>query len=285
MAGRKRGPSLRTQWLGKILKDYRLAAGMKMSAAGEYIQKDQSALSRMEAGHVPMRVPEVLALLNLYNVHDGTVREELEALAREAFRQGWWEGYSADVDQSFVDYPWLEERSNAIRSFDAMVPAGLLQTQGYANAVIRAAEPDATEAQIRRWTDLRMERQKVLDTDNAPELSVVIDEAVLRRVAGNPGVMRDQLAHLVKMAARPTIDIRVLPFTAGALASPYGPFKVFEMPQPFADVAYCETHAGAMYVESEQVTRFALAYDQLRRAALTPERSIKLIEAAANDLN
>lgn len=284
MAGRKRGPSLRTQWLGKMLKDYRLAAGLKMSEAGEYIQKDQSALSRMEAGHVPVRVPEVLAMLNLYGVHDRTVREELEALARDAFRQGWWEGYSADVDQSFVDFPWLEERSTAIRWYEPMAVPGLLQTRGYATAIIRAAEPDAPEDRVRRWIELRMERQKLLDTDQAPELALVLDEAVLRRVASNVGVMRDQMEHLAKMAQRPSIDIRVVPFDATALASPYGPFQLFEMPEPFADIAYCESHAGAMYIESDSVSRFAQAYDQLRRAALNPDRSIKLIEAAANDL-
>lgn len=284
MAGRKRGPSLRTQWLGKMLKDYRVAAGLKMSEAGEYIQKDQSALSRMEAGHVPIRVPEVLALLNLYGVHDRTVREELEALAREAFRKGWWEGYSDDVHQSFVDYPWLEERATAIRWYEPMAVPGLLQTRGYAAAIIRAADPDAPEDRIRRWIDLRMERQKLLDTDNAPELAFILDEAVLRRTAGNAGVMRDQMEHLTKAGQRSTIDIRLMPFSAAALASPYGPFQLFEMPEPFADVAYCESHAGAMYVESDSVTRFAQAYDRLRRAALTPDRSTKLIEAAAQEL-
>ncbi|MET8162058.1 DUF5753 domain-containing protein [Sphaerisporangium sp. NPDC005289] len=212
---------------------------------------------------------------------DARVRDGLERLSRDIWQKSWWDGYAGAFTGRIIDHAWLESRATELRSYDAMVVPGLLQTRQYAEAVIRAADPTKPRERIRLWAEFRMNRQRVLGRDGPLRLSVVLDEAVLRRSVGGGEVLRGQLRHLIEMAESPNIGIRVLPFGAAAGASPEGPFTVFDMPEPYPDVAYIETRVGAIYVEGDDVEGFVQAYDRLHEAALAPGDSLALIMTAA----
>ncbi|MET8143812.1 helix-turn-helix transcriptional regulator [Sphaerisporangium sp. NPDC005288] len=281
MAPRK-GPTLRAQWLGKQLRELREAAKLTLREAGDYVQRDQAAISRWEQGLTPARAPDVLALLNLYGVDDPDVRDGLERLSRDIWQKGWWDDYAGEASGRVIDHAWLESRAEVLRSFDMLVIPGLLQTPEYAEAVIRAADPEAGNAYISRWVQFRMIRQRVLAGERPIQLAAILDEALLCRVVGGAPVMRAQFEHITKLGTRPHISIRVLPFSAGAHASPRGPFMIFNMPAPYPDIAFTETGAGCMYVESDGVGNFTTTYDYLDKAALTREESAELIAAAAD---
>lgn len=277
----KKGPTLRAQWLGKQLRELREAAKLTLRDAGDYVQRDPAAISRWEQGLTPARVPDVLALLNLYGVDDLDVRAGLEQLSRDIWQKGWWDDYARETSGRVIDHAWLESRTETIHSFDVMVIPGLLQTPEYAEAVIKAADPSAAPTYVARWMQFRMTRQQVLAQDKPIHLVAVLDEALLYRTVGGTTVMRTQLEHLIELAERPNITIQVLPFSAGAHASHEGPFTILDMPAPYPDVAYIETRAGGIYVEAERVGGFVQAYDRLQQAALTPNDSMALIAAAA----
>ncbi|HEV7934114.1 MAG TPA: helix-turn-helix transcriptional regulator [Actinomadura sp.] len=279
--GARKGPTLRAQWLGKQLRELREAAKLTLKEAGEYIQRDQSSLSRMEQGVTPMRVPDVLALLNLYGVSDENLRDGLERLSRDIWQKSWWDGYAQAFTGRIIDHAWLESRARELRSYDAMVVPGLLQTREYAQAVIRAADPSKPQARIELWAEFRLNRQQVLTGDEPLRLSVILDEAVLHRAVGGLENLHGQLRRLIDAADRPNVEIRVLPFGKGAHASPEGPFTIFDMPEPYPDVAYVETRAGAIYAEADRMEGFARAYDCLLETVLGPDESVALIAAAA----
>ncbi|NNJ63908.1 MAG: helix-turn-helix domain-containing protein [Dactylosporangium sp.] len=287
LPAKKKGPTLRAQWLGQQLRELREDAGFNLRQASEYIQRDPSMLSRFEAAEYPIRRPEVLALLDFYGVSDSERRKGLLTLAEDVWQKGWWDGYARDLqDRSFVDFVWLETRARQIRSFDNTVFPGLFQTRAFAEAVISAADPDASASEIDQWVELRMARQRTaLTSATPPQLAAILDESLLRRLVGGNEVMRGQLRALLELAERPHIEIRVLPFSAGTPAPPYGAFKVFSMVEPYPDVAYTETLAGAIYVEEPGVDRFAAAYDRLYEATLDASTSAELISAAAKELS
>lgn len=93
---------------------------------------------------------------------------------------------------------------------------GLLPTEDYARALIAVGHPGATGQEAGRLVQLRMARQQVLTRPDPPRLWMVLDEAVLRRHAGGPQVMRGQLGWLIEAAGLPHITLQVLPFSAGA---------------------------------------------------------------------
>jgi transcriptional regulator with XRE-family HTH domain len=274
--------TLRSQWLGQQLRDLREANGLMVKEVAEYLQRDPGTVSRFETGRYPIRRPDLMALLDLYGVSDRKRREALMTLSQDVWQKNWWDGYSGDVVGTLVDYVWLESRAKVIKSYDAFVVPGLLQTADYARAVIRGGDPDATPEQIERWVELRMARQSVLD-DGGPHLSVILDESVLCREVGGPKVMAAQLRYLADCATDDTADIRVLPFRSGTPASTRGGFRIFQMRDPFPEVAYAETLAGAIYVESPDTERFVRAYDGHREQALGAMESVDAISAAAEE--
>lgn len=280
--GAKRGPTLRAQWLGKYLKEFRESAKLTLRQAGDYLQRDAATISRLESGIIPARVSDVFALLNLYGIGDEKIRDGLERLSRDIWRRGWWDdGYAADSLGVMFDHAWLENRAEGIRCYAVTVVPGLLQIRDYAQEVITAGGVDVPSEQIERWVEFRMDRQRVLDAESASNLEVVLDEAVLRRMIGGPQMMCAQLEHLSEAATRSNVTIRVLPFAAGAHASPEGAFMIFDMPEPYSDVICVETRGGAVYTEvAEGVKNFAQAYDSLRSAALTPDESATVIRSA-----
>lgn len=286
MPKRKPGPTLRAQWLGQQLRALRESAGMTLRQAGEYLQRDPSMVSRFESAEYPIRRGDVLALLDLYSVSEERIRDGLQRLSDDVWRKGWWDGYANTVDRQYIDMPWLEARAERIRTYEAMLVPGLLQTREYAETLIRNnAAAGTPEEQIGRMIELRMTRQQVLGGEAPVDFAAVVDESVLRRMIGGPEVMRDQLAKLLEFAELLNVEIRVLSLRRGAHAGLDGAFWLFEMPEPYPDVAYVDNLAGAVYVEEDAaVERFRQAYHQLSAMALGGKESAALIAATAKEL-
>lgn len=281
MAGSKHVPTLRAQWLGKQLRDLRESLDITLRDAGKHIMRDASTISRIEAGLVPARLPDVLELLNLYNVDEPTLRTGLEQLSRDVWHKDWWDGYVSTIQVGVMDLAWLESRAEKLRDFSPLVIHGLLQTQAYAEAVMRAVDPDADSADFQRWVAFRIRRQEALDRLHC---EVILDEGMLLRIVGNTKVMHDQFEHLLQLSHRPNITIRVLPLSVGALSSPEGAFTLFTMPAPFPTVVHVPTEAGAIYVEMPKAVRFKAAYTRLERETLGVEDSRTLFKTRMEQL-
>ncbi len=158
-----------------------------------------------------------------------------------------------------------------------MVP-GLLQTPEYARAVTRAAvgglDNDGPE-RLDALVQVRMARQDVLRADPPLALSVVLDEAVLRREVGGPGVMARQLDRLVEAARLPQVRLQVLPFAAGAHIGITGPFVIFSFPSTSdLDVVVLDHLTSSLYLErKEDLEAYSEAFSTLQFHALSPEDS------------
>jgi transcriptional regulator with XRE-family HTH domain len=289
MPGRKRRNihTLRAQWLGQHLRKLRENNGLTLRDAGEYVQRSLAAISRYELAEWPIRRGDVLALLDLYQVHDEAERRRLIDLADDVWRTDEWDReYGELIDRSFVDVPWLEARSDRIYSYDPMWVPGLLQTKEYAEAVIRGVEgPDARPGLVERGVALRLDRQAVLEGRQPTRLDAIVDEAALRRHVGGAAVMRGQLAHLVTQARRRHVTLRVMRYAAGAHPGFFGAFRVFALPHPYPEVGYVESLGGRLYLEPPTSARFVQAYDRLRQAALDPAASADLIATIAEDFD
>jgi Domain of unknown function (DUF5753) len=51
---------------------------------------------------------------------------------------------------------------------------------------------------------------------DSPQLSLVLNEAVVRRLVGSLAIMHEQLGRLVEVSSHPEVTIQILPFSAGA---------------------------------------------------------------------
>ncbi|MGC4807467.1 helix-turn-helix domain-containing protein [Micromonospora sp. DT233] len=280
--------TLRAQWLGQQMRELREQRGLTLKYVAKFLERDFSSLARYERAEWPFRRELVVELLDLYGVYDEHERDRLTQLAQDAWRVDRWDS-SFDrtiYDTSFIDFPWLESRAEQVCTYASLLIPGLLQTRDYAEAVIRNAEPNSTsETQIRKWVQLRMDRQKLFEGPSATKLAVIIEDSALRRPVMSKSVMAAQLAHLVEAVKRPTIEVRVLPAALGLHAGLDGTFWLFKMPPPYLDVAHAETLGGRLFMESDKAQRYTHAYDRLREAALSVSESARLIAALAEELS
>ncbi|HEY7591699.1 MAG TPA: helix-turn-helix transcriptional regulator [Actinophytocola sp.] len=279
-----RGPSptVRRRRLAAELRRLRETAELTIDEVGEKLECSASKISRIETGHVGVTPRDVRDMLEVYGIEDDE-REALVQLAREARKKGWWHAYSEVFTGSFVG---LESDASTLHTHQALLVPGLLQTEGYIRAVIRATRPDAAEAEVERRVTARLTRQKLLTDTHPPEYWAVLDEAVLHRTVGGRDVMRAQLENLVSLAALPHVTLQVVPFEAGAHAGMDSPFLILGFPeQADPDVVYVEYTTTGVYLEQpSDVRRYTLMFDHLRAAALKPDDTVVMVEQAAGRL-
>lgn len=276
-----RGPSptVRRRRLASELRRLRDAAELTIEEVGEKLECSASKISRIETGQVGVTPRDVRDMLEVYGIENDE-REALVQLAREARRKGWWHAYNEVFTGAFVG---LESDAASLRSHQALLVPGLMQTEGYTRAVHRAIRPDATEADVERRIKARLTRQNLLTDSNPPEYWVVLDEAVLYRNVGGREIMRDQLNRLIELAAMPHVTLQVVPFSSGAHAGMEGPFLILGFPeQADPDVVYVENTTTGVYLEEpSDVHRYTLMFDHLRAAALKPDDTLAMVTRAA----
>ncbi|MFE9922129.1 helix-turn-helix domain-containing protein [Streptomyces sp. NPDC005774] len=265
--------------LGSQLRRLREARGITREAAGYSIRASESKISRMELGRVSFKTRDVEDLLTLYGIGDEQERASLLSLAKEANVAGWWHSYSDVLPSWFPTYVGLEGAAALIRAYEVQFVHGLLQTEGYARAVVRRGMQGASEADVERRVALRLERQKYLVAENAPEFHVVLDEAALRRPYGDREVMKGQLQHLIEISERPNVRLQVMPFGLGGHSGESGAFTVLSFPESdLSDVVYMEQLTSALYLDKvEDVAQYEKALKELQQDSPGPSESRDLL--------
>jgi transcriptional regulator with XRE-family HTH domain len=256
---------------GAELKAQRLARGWTQVEVGKKIGYSGSLVSNVELGDraatedFAKRCDEVFGL-------PGTFLRLWEDLQREAFPT--W----------FAPIVPIQREAVKITGWELGAVPGLLQTEDYARALVRARRPHDDEEAVERTIRARIERQGILSKPKPPMLWYVVHEGVLRHVVGGPEVMGDQLDKLIKAAETPGVVIQALPFTAREHAGVDGLLYLYERAgQP--PVAYCETFGGARLIEDQQeVSDLTTVMGMLRAAALPPWDSVALMRAIRRDL-
>ena len=279
-------PTVRRKRLGIELRRLREQAELTCEEVGQRLECSGTRISRMETGRISVRPGDVRELLEVYGV-SGAEADSLVQLAREARRKGWWYTYGRVLPTWFEAYIGLESEAVRLRDFQSLVMPGLLQTEDYARAVLRAAPHAGSSEEIDRQVALRMERQRILGQADPPDVWIVLSESVLRVHVGGPAIMLAQLQRLADVAERPNITLQVLPFTTVAHVHPVSPFTMLEFPDA-ADpaVVYLEHLTGSLFLENEdEVRRYRVIFDHLRAESLGTGQSADLIARVAADLS
>jgi hypothetical protein len=277
----RRSPTIRRRRLGVELRRHREAAGVTIDVVADGLGCSPSKVSRIETGHTSAAPRDVSDMLDIYGVDD-SIKDELVQIAREARQKGWWHPFSAVLNSAYVG---LENAARSIRTYEQQVVPGLLQSEAYAIAMIRAARLGDTDEEIARRVRVRMERQSLLTQDDPIDLQVVLDEAVLSRPVGGDEVMSDQLKRLINAARLPNVSLQILPFAAGAHAGMDGTFAILEFEEDQdADVVFAENATGGLFLEkAEELHKYNSIFETIRETALDREKSIEMIEMLAEE--
>ncbi|WP_233617640.1 helix-turn-helix domain-containing protein [Actinomadura sp. WAC 06369] len=264
------------------LRRLREEAGFTQAEVARDMDWSESKQIKIERGNIPVRVPDVRALLAHYGVLSPDRKEEADAilqLARDARQKGWWHSYGDAVPTWFEPFLGLETEATNIRTYQSELVHGLLQTPDYYRSFVAKSPAYSSEEEVQHKVAVRTKRQSRLESSPAPNYWTIMNESVLRRAPLDAAMMRGQLDYILTRAELPNVTVQVLPFAAGMHPAMDGPFEILGFPESLdLDVVYLESQTGALYLEEKaQVARYNAIFDLLRAKALDPDDSRDLI--------
>ncbi|EPD57069.1 MULTISPECIES: helix-turn-helix domain-containing protein [Streptomyces] len=256
--------------LGAELRHAREKAGLSQEELGLRLFVSGSFVGQLEAGTRRMQ-PEYARLLDEVLGTEDFFLRNCRAAAKSRYPEHFAEAAEAEVT------------ATAIRQYAPMLIPGLLQTPAYARAVNRAYDPTATEETIDEWVDGRIVRTRLLDDPAKPLLWAVLDEAALRRETGGRTVMAEALRHVASLARKGRVIVQVLPFNAGAHNAMSGSLRLMDFEDAPALVYFEGPGTGRLEDDPATVARLRFTFELLSAVALSPQKSLALIESVAQD--
>jgi transcriptional regulator with XRE-family HTH domain len=258
-------------FIGRKLQRARIKAGFSsQESLAARLSIERTTVAKAESGErVP--TPDILAAWCELASLDLDLYTELCDLARVL---------NGGIPEWFK--PWLgaELLATSLRIWQPLIIPGLFQTKRYAEAIIRAVDPDNVEGLV----ETRLARAKILDRENPPDVVAVIHEHALRDMIGSAEIMAEQLAHLAEVSRRPNVVIQVLPLGIGAHAGLGGAFDIASA-EGMNDLLRIEGVPMDITTETRSVVRrAAVAFDQIRAEALPRGQSRDLTVRLGEEL-
>ncbi|WP_269327088.1 helix-turn-helix domain-containing protein [Kineosporia mesophila] len=256
--------------LGRQLRRLREMAGKKPEDVRSVGSRQK--IWRMEAGKGPFKYADIRALCFMYGA-DEAMTERLTDLAARADAENIWEDFTDVLIPGFGLYLDLEQSAAAIKTYDAELIHGLLQTPLY-HEHLTIGEGMAENAR-RRDAELRITRMETaFGGADPPLVTAVIGESALHRIIGSADIMREQLRYLRRLSDEKTnVEVRILPWSGGAHPGLRGgAFTLLEFTEPDTDVVYLESQADARYLEKESKLRtYRDVWETLRQKSVRLE--------------
>lgn len=282
------GPAVYRRALGEHLRRCREFANVSRRSAAHHIRVSNPTYGRMEKGEAPLHKRDVLDLAHLFGItHPGELQAH-SVFVEGASKADPWQDHRDTVSPWFRPLLSMEPAAELIHTYEPHLVPGWLQTEEYARAVTRAGNPTASASWIEQRAALRARRLKMFfRAVDPPHLLAVMDESVLNRVVGNPGVMHRQIRHLVDLLEQLPyeLNVQVAPLSMGAVGAIGHPVVHLRFREALLpDAVYLEQSETALYSESaKKIERYRGVLHNLSAQAKSVEdtRSL-LLEALKN---
>ncbi|MGW1224887.1 helix-turn-helix domain-containing protein [Streptomyces sp. NPDC002530] len=293
-------PKAAARLIGALLRHLRTQQHLNLAdVAGRPSLGSAATLSRIErARGDQLNEDRVLALLTFYNAPQDVIDEVALLLWQSQGRQQqWWSNYSDVVGDLFASVLAMEATSKVIRIYQEINIPGVLQTAGYARALMADYARAQHDPEVRRRNlelidrrlEMRQMRQMLLDQEDAPIMHIIIAESVLAKELGGTQVMREQLRHVFNLAEnKPNVHIYVLPGNALRQGSPLHPamtlFKPHESETGKAVYLENKNRGGEFLVDPADVETFQASMDDWWGRALDKQQTLARIQMYIDQL-
>ncbi|MET8721457.1 helix-turn-helix domain-containing protein [Streptomyces misionensis] len=296
-------PPTAAQLIGALLRFLREQRGLTLEQVAARRDPAIGSLTTVQrcekATGKTLKEERVRALLSFYEAPAETC-EEVEKLLQQSRSEQWWAPYADVTGEIMLGLLALESQSKVIKTCHHLLIPGLLQTAGYARAVMEDfyntyPDPKTREKNqtiTERRLELRLRRQHLLDQQNGPELTAVIHEVALTAIRGGKNVMREQLRHIHSVGEnKDNVHIRVLPASATRSKLPVHPAMTLFKPHDSATgrTIYLEdmNHRGTFYSEPSEVEVYQASIDECWKRTMSKQESLdflmKCIDALSTD--
>ncbi|GAB3694926.1 helix-turn-helix transcriptional regulator [Saccharopolyspora tripterygii] len=264
--------------LGAELRDLRTKAKMTVRDLGAELGLAQGTVSRFERGERTPEIAYVARLLGVLGV-TGDRYDELIEFAKTASEPNLVADSRSGMHAHLIELSEYDRAATRTTHVAPLVVPGPFQTRAYATQIMSSVVPDEREVRI----EMRMARREALHSQN---LAVgLIAERVLRETMGSEEIMLEQIQHLMNLAERPNIEIRVIPSSVRTWTLAHnGSFILYEFAKA-APTIHLEHYRGPVFLyDAADVEEYRDALDTLVTAALNPVDSTDLMGDIAKKL-
>jgi transcriptional regulator with XRE-family HTH domain len=261
--------------LAARLRKLRIDAGKTPEDAARELMGSTSKISRIETGERAAVARDVRDLGRFYGASEAEIAE-LQQLAVEARKKGWWADYRA-LDERAANYVGLEDAASSCHMLENLRWPGPCQTPEVTRAFLSGLRPEGelSPAFVEDQVIVRQKRQERL-VEGGLVFHGILDEAMFRRPLGD-GVVAGQIVRLLELSDLANVTIQVVPFEAGAYPGLDGTFYLLQFPpaSSLTSTVYVEGLLGSYLVEDAvDVDHYEVVFRSVEeRNALDPADS------------
>ncbi|MFE2548851.1 helix-turn-helix domain-containing protein [Streptomyces sp. NPDC059355] len=251
--------------LGRQMRARREALGMRVGDLAAAIQYGEALIYKVEGGK-RIAKPEYLDKVDEALKAGGLIRAMREDLGRVRY------------PKKVRELARMEGKAVEIGAYSIHNIHGLLQTDHYARTLFEARKPAYSRSEVERFLAARMARRSVFERDPGPAISLVQEEATLRRRIGGTMVWREQLERLLVVAQLRNVELQVVTIDCESHAGLDGGIELLKFGDGTAVGRSEGAFNGRPVSHPKQLQILELRYGMIRAQALSPRESRAFIE-------
>ncbi|MEU5675719.1 Scr1 family TA system antitoxin-like transcriptional regulator [Streptomyces rochei] len=268
-ADREPDPSDSLRTFGAVMQALREHAGYSRTEFTDLVSFSKHTVESVELGR---RMPDVVLVERSEEAlgNTGALRRSAKYVTRGRGDVG--------LAAWFRQWARLERVAVSLCTYECRLVPGLLQSEGYARAVVDNAIPPLSDGQLEDQVRARLERQKLFRERPNAVFSFIVEEYVFRRQLGGAEVMKDLIGHVLELTAPRNVTLQIMPLSTESHACLDGPVQLLETPRQ-QRLAYSEGQQnGRLISDPKEVSFLCQRYDTLRSQALNSKDSRALLE-------
>ena len=277
----------KAQALGAALRQAREDRQLLLRELAAMIKRDIGVVSRWETGDRTPKPEQVAQILTKLEV-DGERYDEIMTLAYGTNESQWMATTLPEQRQQMAALVDWEQRATRIVEVSPLLVPGLLQSSAYIRGIMTAA--GVPEGEIALRVTSRLGRTEAITKRKPAKFLALLGESALNQDIGGRAAMLEQLDHLLEMAVRPNVELRIMPDHRGWHPGLEGSFKLIEASRPAsgrraavqsASIVFVGTRRSVLMLHEEQdVAAYRRALDRVLAISLAPEPSANLVSEA-----
>jgi transcriptional regulator with XRE-family HTH domain len=217
---------------------------------------------------------------------DEATTDTLLALRERAKRPEWWHDYGDVASQTTLKMIGYEASAVRLRQCASGWIPGLLQTAEWARASMLVPGATIRPENVDRAVELRIRRQDELERETF-QLHAICGEEALRYRVGGREVHQAQLRYLRSvLESNERVTLQVTPFSGSLHVGHSRPYTIVDFAHDL-DTTIVQLEQAAMTFTDvlPEVRLWAYVFENLTRTALSPDETMKLIEAILKEVS
>lgn len=200
------------QAVGRKLRDLRKRAGLTVTELGSRCSWHHSKTSRIENGRTAPSTKDIRVWCQACDAPEEVEGLLSKMLAAEEMYTEWRHQVRGGMKHLQGGSASLFQRTRLFRVYSSTLVPGLLQTEGYASALLTtiAAFREVPIADGSDAAAARVERSRLIH-EAGRRVVLLVEESALRHQIGDAEAMAAQLGYLLTAGALPAVSLGVIP--------------------------------------------------------------------------